>query len=129
MNSNHLEPIESGFGEDKIVVYLRRIWVEEEEAYNEKFTEVLGLPDAKKREFEIIRDALGEFSVKPPEKFTKVEGQKTAVPLNDKPNAKEAIAEYFATRTLENDRVIRDLFFSFKRAQQPETRFLPRSAS
>lgn len=129
MKSNELDPIESGFGEDKIIVYLRRIWTEEEETYNQKFTELADLPDAKAREFEVIRDALGEFSVRVPEKFVLIEGQIKAVPVNDKPNPKEAIDEYFAVRTLVNDRVIRDIFWSFRRAQEPETRFLPRSAS
>lgn len=125
MKQNKLKPIEIGFGDDKVIFHLRMISVAEEDSVQQRFNDVADDFDKWQKEFEICRDAICEFSIEMPERLEKENGEFKKVALvEDTLTPEEAIGKFFAERTVENERVIRDAFWLFKRQLAPEARFL-----
>lgn len=126
--SNHLKPIEIGYGENKVIFYLRMISIAEEDTVSRKFSDLTDSTEKYQKEFEICKEALGEFSVRVPQRLEKEKGELKRVPLTNDDTATGAIDAYFAERTAENERIVRDAYFLFKRLLAPEGRFLDFSA-
>lgn len=121
---NELKPIEIGYGDNKFVFYLRAISVAQEDELTDKFNEVSDDFDKYQKEFELCRSALGEFSVKMPDKVFKEKGGTVKIPLDDKENISDAVNSFFGERTIENERIIRNAFAAFRSLQQPTVSFL-----
>lgn len=122
---NKLKPIEVGYGDDKVIFYPASMSVAQENELDQQFNEIADSDIEKyQKEFDICKMALGEFSDQMPVKLVKEKGEFKKVPLNDKQTAVEAIKEFFAERTVENERIIRLAYGMLKSQQNPEVRFL-----
>lgn len=123
---NKLKPIEIGYGESKVIFYLRMISVAEESELTDRFTAIADADFEKwQKQFDVCKNALGEFSEQMPERLEKEKGEFKKVPLVDiaeTPTA--AIDQFFKERTIENERVIRDAYWLFKSQLASESRFL-----
>jgi hypothetical protein len=123
---NTLKPIEIGFGESKVIFHLRMISVAEEDAVQQKFNDISDSDTDKwQKQYDVCRDALGEFSVEMPQTLLKEKAEFKRVPLveaAETPTA--AIDVFFKERTIENERTIRDAFWLFKSQLASESRFL-----
>lgn len=116
-----MKPLEIGYEDTKITFYLRMISVEEEERYIEKFAAIPDIdPDRHTKRFEVYKDALGEFSLKPP--TINKEG-KNGVLVKDA-SAVDAIQTYFKERSVENERIMRAAYVMFRSQLDPEVNFL-----
>jgi hypothetical protein len=126
MKPNNLKPIKIGYGDDKVIFYLRMISLAEEEDYNAKFNDITDSDTEKyQKTFDILKEALAEFSTQIPDKLEKVKGEFVKLPLIEKAESPlQAINEYFGQRTIENERVIRGAYNVFKSQLYPESSFL-----
>lgn len=126
MKANSLKPIESGYGDDKVIFFLRMISIAEEDEYNVKFNDISDSDSEKyPKTFAILKEALGEFSTEMPVKLEKVKGEFVRVPLvKDAQTPAEAINAAFNQRTIENERTVLSVYNRFKNQLSPETRFL-----
>lgn len=126
MQTSKLKPIEIGYGDEKVIFHQRMISVAEEEEWNGKFNDLADVEEGKhEKQFQLCKDALAEFAAEMPEKLVKVKGETQRVPLlENAESAQAAIESYFAERTAENERVIRDAYFLHKRQLSPDSRFL-----
>lgn len=120
-----MKPIEIGFDNNKVVFYPRMISVAEEDALTRKLRDAADEEvDRYKNEYEICREALGEYSEKMPERFEEKQGEITRVPLTDAATPAQAIADFFKERTPENERIVRDAYYLFREQLRPSARFL-----
>ncbi len=123
---NKLKPIEIGFGESKVIFFMRMISVAEESEVQERFNEIADADfDKWQKQFEICKSALGEFSEAMPQRLEKEKGEFKKVDLVEGAETpSSAIDAFFKERTPENERVIRDAFWLFKGQLTSESRFL-----
>ncbi len=126
--SNHLKPIEIGYGDEKVIFHLRMISIAEEETISRKFADLADSTEKYQKEFEICKEALGEFSISMPQRLEKVKGEFVKKPLAEAETAAGAIDTFFKERTPEKERIVRDAYFMFKRLLSPDGRFLDFSA-
>lgn len=126
IKANTLKPIEIGFGDSKVIFYLRMISVAEEDSISQRFNDIADADTDKwQKQFEICRDALGEFSTEMPQQLEKERAEFKHVPLVEKAETPSAaINAFFKQRTIENERVIRDAYALFKQQLSSESRFL-----
>lgn len=119
-----MKPIEIGF-EKKVVFYPRMISQAEEDAITRRLRDVADEEvDRYQNEFEICREALGEYSAAMPMRYEEVKGELVKVPLTDAETPAQAVADYFKERTIENERIIRDAYYLFREQLRPAARFL-----
>ena len=123
---NTLKPIEIGFGDSKVIFFLRMISVAEEDAVQQKFNDIADSDTEKwQKLFDVCRDALGEFSTDMPQRLEKEKGEFKRVPLVENAETPtDAIDIYFKERSIENERVIRDAYLLFKSQLGSDSRFL-----
>lgn len=123
---NSIKPIEIGFGDSKVIFHLRMISVAEEDAVQQKFNDIADSDTEKwQKQFEICRDALGEFSIEMPQRLEKEKAEFKRVPLVEKAETPQAaIDQFFKERTIENERVVRDAYWLFKSQLASDSRFL-----
>jgi len=126
--SNELKPIEIGYGEEKVIFHLRMISIAEEETTTRKFTDIADSTEKYQKEFDICKEALGEFSVSMPQRLEREKGELVRRPLNNAETPGGAILQHFSERTAQNERIVRDAFFMFKQMLAPAARFLDISA-
>lgn len=114
-----LKPIEIGYGDEKIVLFPRMFSVAEQQEVSDKLTDVADTDTGKyQKEFEICRAALDEFSASPAAKLVKVKGEFKHEPVDGGLNA------HFATRTDENERIVREAYQLYINQARPDSRFL-----
>lgn len=126
IKANTLKPLETGYGDSRVIFHLRMISVAEEDSVQQKFNDISDSDTDKwQKQFEICRDALGEFSTEMPQRLERVKGEFTRVPLVEKAETPTAaIDAFFKERTIENERVIRDAYWLFKSQLASDSRFL-----
>ena len=126
IKSSKLKPVEIGFGESKVVFFMRMISVAEQDSIEMQFNDISDADtDRWQKEFEICRTALGEYSSEMPKRLEKEKGETLHVDLIENAESPTAaIDAFFKERTAENERVIRDAYQVFKRQLSPEYRFL-----
>jgi hypothetical protein len=124
MKSNQLKAIQIGYGEDQLIFHCRMISVAEEESYDAKFNDIADSDTEKhEKQFELCKEALGEFAAEMPQKLVKKKGEFVKEPLGDG-TPYDAINAVFKERTPENERIIRRAFSLFKAQLDPDIRFL-----
>lgn len=121
---NKLKPIEIGFGESKIIIYPRMASIAEENDVQERFNEIADADHEKwQKQYEICREALGEFSEEMPATLVKEKGEYKPVKLEGN-TPTDALNKFFAERTVENERTVRDAFWLIKSQWSSDSRFL-----
>lgn len=123
---NTLKPIETGFGESKVIFHLRMISLAEQSAIELRFNDIADSDTEKwQKQFEITRSALGEFSSEMPQRLEKEHGEFVKKPLVEEAETPTvAIDKFFAERTIENERVLNDAYLLFRSQLSPSARFL-----
>lgn len=123
---SQLKPIEIGYEDRKFVFHLRMVSVAEESDYDQRFADIAESdPNKYDREFQLCKQALGEFSIGAPEKVITEKGKPKRVPIDSKAESSlAAIEKAFAERTPENERLIRRAYSIFKSQLDPDIRFL-----
>lgn len=131
MKPDKLQPIECGYGDDKFIFHLRMISLAESDAIDARLAEILPKDaDRYDRQFQILRDVLGQFSCDAPQRVVMKNGEAVTVPLVEKAGTPaEAINTAFAERTARSERVVRTVYNVFFSQLTPDYRFLSLAGS
>lgn len=126
IKANTLKPIEVGYGDSKVIFFMRMVSIAEQDEVEQKFNDISDTDTEKwQKEFQICRDCLGAFSSEMPQRLEKEKGEFVRVPLvENAATPTDAIDKFFKERTIENERVVRDAYRLFKAQLSPDSRFL-----
>lgn len=119
MKPINLKPIEVGYGDEKVIIHPRMISVAEQNSVHEQLTDIADTDTEKyQKEFQILRDALDEFSAQPAERLEKVKGEFKRLPIEG------GLAAHFANRTNESERIVRKAYELFVEQLSPDGSFM-----
>ena len=122
----NLKPIKGGYDDSKVAFYPRMISQAELDAVEQQLSEAAAeTVDKHQKSFEIKRQAIADWSTKLPEEIVTEKGVSKLVPLVKVfAGIPDAMNQFFAERTIENERTISAVYNAFVSLQAAEVDFL-----
>jgi hypothetical protein len=126
MKPAELKPFKVGYGDEQIVFHPRMATLAEQTDVQQKFNNISDSDEEKyQKEFDILIEAVSEWSLETPKKLVKVKGEFKREPLVENAESTlDAMKRYFAERTAEDERVLRAAYNSYVSQMSPEISFL-----
>jgi hypothetical protein len=115
-----------GYGDDQVVFHPRMASIAEFDDVQLKLNDIKDSDEEKyQKQFDICIEAIAEWSSETPQKLVKEKGEFKRVDLVENPESSlDALKRYFAQRTPEGERIIREAYQLFLVGMRPESSFL-----
>jgi hypothetical protein len=119
---DEIRPLKIGFDGKYVIFYFRMMTESEEDAIKQRFRDIADEKDVKEKrrlQFEIIKSAVVEFSLKTPE----IEDGESLKPIAEGTIA-EAINTCFNGQTRRSGKVLENAYYLFVSKHEPDAYFL-----
>ncbi len=126
LKPTQLKSFKVGFGEDQVVFHPRMTTIAEFDDIQQKLNDIKDSDEEKyQKQFDICIEALADWSSEAPQKLVKEKGEFKRVDLVENAESPlDAMKRFFAERSAENERVIREAYQLYLIQMRPTSDFL-----